>query len=327
MTSPDLPSDLRAALERLGEGLSRRDTAQRAARMSATYRGGGGSQSILDAQGALAYVFTRMPATYAALSGCFAAIGDSYPGFAPTSLLDVGAGPGTAAWAAAESFASLRDFTLLDANSALRSLALRLSQDNARLHAIDYRLGDAQTMLAEAPDADLVTASYIVGELNEKARLALAQGMWRRTRDILLIVEPGTPSGYARIIELRDALIAAGAHIVAPCPHEADCPLQPPDWCHFSRRLARLRDHKQIKGAELPFEDEKFSYIALSRTTATQRGSRILAVPRMTKTAVTTKLCTADGLALAIAPRRDRPAYAQARKRRWGDLVRFQGIS
>ena len=45
----------------------------------------------------------------------------------------------------------------------------------------------------------------------------------------------------------------------------ANVRLQPPDWCHFTQRLPRSRAHKQIKGAELPFEDEKFSYVALTR--------------------------------------------------------------
>ena len=80
--------------------------------------------------------------------------------------------------------------------------------------------------------------------------------MWAKTRDTLLVVEPGTPAGYARIIALRDHLIALGAHVAAPCPHDGQCPLQPPDWCHFSQRLQRTRAHMQVKGAELPFEEQ-----------------------------------------------------------------------
>ena len=34
--------------------------------------------------------------------------------------------------------------------------------------------------------------------------------MWAKTRDTLLIVEPGTPAGYAAIIALRQQLIAVG---------------------------------------------------------------------------------------------------------------------
>ena len=43
MTSPDLPAELKAALDARLHGLSRNDAAGRAASISQTYRGGGGS--------------------------------------------------------------------------------------------------------------------------------------------------------------------------------------------------------------------------------------------------------------------------------------------
>jgi ribosomal protein RSM22 (predicted rRNA methylase) len=93
------------------------------------------------------------------------------------------------------------------------------------------------------------------------------------------------------------------------------------DWCHFVQRLPRSRVHKHLKNAELPFEDEKFSYVALSRTPAQQRPARVLAQPVVTKVAVTAKLCTDDGLSIATIARRDKSAYARYRKFDWGDAV------
>ena len=107
----------------------------------------------------------------------------------------------------------------------------------------------------------------------------------------------------------------------APCPHDSACPLQSPDWCHFSQRLARSRAHKQGKGADGPFEDERFSYCVLTRAPATTHPSRILAQPVIGKAEISAKLCTSDGLAIAKVPRRDKPAYATARHWRWGDAV------
>ena len=50
--------------------------------------------------------------------------------------------------------------------------------------------------------------------------------------------------------------------------------------------------------------------------------SRILAPPRVTKPAITFKLCTPSGTAeLADAPRRDKVAYAWARRLDWGDAL------
>jgi ribosomal protein RSM22 (predicted rRNA methylase) len=145
--------------------------------------------------------------------------------------------------------------------------------------------------------------------------------LWERTRDTLLIVEPGTPPGYARIIALRAQLLANGAHVLAPCPHDDTCPLVAPDWCHFAQRLPRSRDHMLMKDADVPFEDEKFSYVALSRVQPGKRAARVLAQPHVGKAAVEAKLCTISGVTQASIPRRDKAAYAGARRWRWGDAV------
>ena len=321
MTAPDLPAELKAALDAKLHGLSRHDAAQRASLISQTYRDGGNSGAIKNETDALAYALARMPATYAAVTASLNALREIIPQFAPASLLDVGAGPGTASWAAAEAFSSLKVFTLLDANNALRALALDLGHDSNRLRHMTYTRGEARTALAASGTADLVVASYVIAELGEAERSALAELMWAKTRDTLLVVEPGTPAGYARIIELRAQLIALGAHVAAPCPHDGQCPLTAPDWCHFTQRLPRLRAHKQIKGAELPFEDEKFSYVALTRAPVASHPARVLAQPVVSKVEVSAKLCTPDGLALTRVPRRTKADYARARRWRWGDAV------
>jgi ribosomal protein RSM22 (predicted rRNA methylase) len=317
-----LPAELKAALHRLAEGRSRRTMAPRAAALSATYRCGGASTGIADGDDALAYAFARMPATFAAVAACLAEIARLRPDFAPMSLLDAGAGPGTATWAAAETFPPLAGFTQLDANPALRALAADLARGAPRFAALRQLSGDVRQALASADDADLVIASYLVAELPAADLGPVADALWRKTRDTLLVVEPGTPAGYARIIALRSRLIAAGAHVVAPCPHDRPCPLAPPDWCHFTQRLARSRDHKQVKGVDAPFEDEKFAYVALTRAPAPRPSARVLAQPLVGKVEVAAKLCTADGrAAIEKTPRRDKAAYARARRWNWGDAV------
>ncbi|HEV7600283.1 MAG TPA: small ribosomal subunit Rsm22 family protein [Bradyrhizobium sp.] len=321
MTSPDLPAELKAALDVKLHGLSRSDAAQRSARISETYRSGGGSAAIRTEADALAYALARMPATYAAVTASLNALAEIRPDFAPKNLLDVGAGPGTAAWAAAETFSSLAEFSLIDANAALRTLALDLFDKSSRLSTLQYRQGEARAVLGDAEPADLVVASYLLGEISDTERAALAGLIWARTSDTLLIVEPGTPAGYARIIELRRQLIALGAHVAAPCPHDGECPLIAPDWCHFTQRLPRSRAHRQLKGAELAFEDEKFAYVALTRLPVARHPARVLAQPDVSKVEVTAKLCTSGGLVVAKVPRRAKEHYARARRWRWGDAV------
>lgn len=316
-----LPSELSAALDRLTEGESRHQLATRAAKISENYRAGGSSVAIAARGDALAYALTRMPATFAAVMACLETLRTARPDFAPCTLCDIGAGPGTATWAAAEAFPSIESFLLADSNEPLRTLGIELVRKQERLKRAEYRGGNAQAVLNGTEPADLVIASYIVGEIDGTARDALAELIWQRTREVLVIVEPGTPDGYQRIIALREQLIAQGAYVLAPCPHERACPLIAPDWCHFTQRLPRSRDHMLLKGANVPFEDEKFSYLVLSRMPPAQRAARVLAEPMQTKAAITAKLCTADGLSMATVPRREKAAYALARRWKWGDGV------
>ena len=321
MLSPSLPAELRAALDAKLEGLSRQDVANRAAAISKAYREGGTSTAIASETDTLAYALARMPATYAAIVASLNALHDIKPDFAPRSLLDVGAGPGTASWAAAEAFPTLANLMLLDANPALRALALEFAKGNSRFNAASYQLGSARALLEGAGEADLVIASYLIGELGESERASLVDAAWTKTRDTLVMVEPGTPAGYARIIAARGQLIVSGAHVAAPCPHDRACPLHAPDWCHFAQRLPRSRAHMQMKGAEVPFEDEKFSYVVLTRAPPVQRPSRVLAPPMTGKAEIAAKLCTPDGVTLAKVARRDKTAYARARRWAWGDAV------
>jgi ribosomal protein RSM22 (predicted rRNA methylase) len=322
MISPDLPAALKATLEAKLHGQSRQEAAQRATRISQGYRSGGNSGTIATDADALAYAVVRMPATYAAVVACLNQLSALRPDFAPETLLDVGAGPGTASFAGADAFPSLTSFAALDANPALRTLALALTEENSRLQGLSYTLGPARTRIAQAEPADLVIASYMIGELSDGERAACVEALWARSRDTLVIVEPGTPAAYARIIAARAQLIAAGAHVAAPCPHDQPCPLVAPDWCHFVQRLARSRAHKQVKEVDVPFEDEKFIYLVLTRAPIERPSARVLAPTFITKVAATAKLCCADGtLQIASIPRRDKNAFAAARRWDWGDGV------
>ena len=319
----DLPGALRAAIERELEGRPRKDLAQRTAATTATYRAGGTSAAaIRGADDALAYALARLPATYAATATAFAEAARMAPDFAPTSLLDAGAGPGGGSWAACGAWPSLRAVTWLDASAPFLVLAERLAADGpAPLRDADARRGDLTG--GGFPAADLVLASYALAEIAPAAQVQVIDALWQATSGVLVLVEPGTPAGYTRILSAREALIPAGATIVAPCPHHAACPLAAPDWCHFSVRLARSRDHRLAKGGDVPFEDEKFAYLIAARphVAAVARTPRVLARPKAGKPGIEFKLCTEGGLEHRFVGRRDKAAHAVARRLDWGDAT------
>jgi ribosomal protein RSM22 (predicted rRNA methylase) len=320
----DIPSELRSSLDRIAEGQSRRDAAPRAEAISQLYRSGAGSAAaIRGPEDALAYAFTRLPATFAATSAVLAALREVCPDFSPRTLIDAGAGPGTAAWAATQRLATLDDIRLIDDNPHLRALALSLLASSAApaLRDAAYRQGDLIALLQSAAPADIVIAGYVIGELAPDLLTRIADALWSAAGGMLAVIEPGTPAGFLRIRALRAHLIAHGAHVVAPCPHDGACPIVAPDWCHFAQRLNRSRDHRQVKGASLSFEDEKFSYVVLARDPPRRGDARVLAHPRSLKSSVSAKLCTPEGIVTETADRRDREQYRLLKRWRWGDLV------
>lgn len=128
-----------------------------------------------------------------------------------------------------------------------------------------------------------------------------------------MIIEPGTPVGFGRIKEARDELLALGGRIVAPCPHGNQCPLADDDWCHFSQRITRTRLHRQTKAGELGYEDEKFSYIAISREQAMGTQSRVIRHPQTRKGHIRLRLCTEEGITSQVVTRKNRQLFRKAR--------------
>jgi ribosomal protein RSM22 (predicted rRNA methylase) len=242
------------------------------------------------------------------------------PQLAPKSLLDVGAGPGTASWAALAAFTSIERATLADSNPDLLSIAKSIATASTcpALRSATFTRADFHT--ADLPNSDLVIASYVLAEQPMEKIAAVSARLWTATQSMLLLVEPGTPQGFARIRTARAALLARGASIAAPCTHELACPIAGTDWCHFKVRLQRSRAHMHAKSAHVPFEDEPFAFVAATRETVRHSGARIVAPVQHSKFDLALQLCTDGKLQTQSIAARNKPHYKQAKKLEWGDL-------
>ena len=139
---------------------------------------------------------------------------------------------------------------------------------------------------------------------------------------LVLVLEPGTPRGYAAVLAARSRLTDAGWHLLAPCPQDGPCPVaaRPGDWCHFAVRLDRSALHRRVKGGRLGHEDEKFSYVLASREPVTPAGGRVLRHPVTRKGLVQLEVCDSQGsTGRVVVTRRDPIAYRAARDATWGD--------
>lgn len=321
MKSIDLPPRLAESAAHAVAPLSGRELAQARRDLTRRYRDrdaapGARARTPRDVA---AYAVARLPATYAAVS---AALGElERASLSPATLLDIGAGPGTALWAAAATFGTLRSAVAVESVEEMAKVgrAIAAASDLPAVRDAEWLVRDARRGLPDG-SFDLVTMAFVLNELSGEEAAALVGAAWARATAALVIVEPGTPAGYRRVIEARADLLQTGAATAAPCPHDLPCPLGGGDWCHFAVRLARSAEHRAAKDAQLGHEDEKFSYAVLVRDALVQRATaRILRHPQVRPGHIRFELCTPDGLRSNVVSRRDREAFRRARKASWGD--------
>ena len=247
-----LPGPLREAIE---QELSDRDGARlraAAAQLSERYRQmeggphlsssgkcGAGEIAMSEDVDRAAYLAVRMPATFAAITAALQwtreALGEEESA-QMRSMLDLGSGPGTALWAAAQVFPMLASATAVERDPRLIEIGRRLVHSDDRPQQVNSGLaGDpiaqpqqANSGLAGDPIAavreaqwlcgdltsdlppgswDLVVCAYALNEVGERDRSRLIRQAWARCSKLLVVVEPGTKAGFANVLAVRSQML------------------------------------------------------------------------------------------------------------------------
>ena len=324
----ELPLSCRMALEDMIEKSSctlamLRDAT---AKMTVSYKeaSGQGTRLVTRRCEVLAYAATRMPATYGAVSSSLDAALQTLSEDDAASLstvLDLGAGTGAAVLAATALLPGDIRITAVEREPEMLAIGRCLTEDCNVTWEQSDALAYAQRLAQEGKTYDVVVSSYMTNEMAEDTRRTLFDLLWRITGKLLLLVEPGTKVGSAILRAAREQLNACGAQVCAPCPQIGICPLEADDWCHFTCRVARSRLHKQLKGGDVPFEDEKFSYLALTRLPCTPVCGRILRHPQKDAGRITLTVCTPSGREIKTVTKRDKALFTAARKAGAGDSI------
>ena len=184
----ELPIELRDAVNSELAGRSPKELAPVVENLSKRYRSSLQAaveeRLVQTSDDAAAYAAFRLPATYGAVYGALGQVKAQLPEFRPTSLLDVGAGPGTAMWAAHHPDLwqdSLEKVTLLEREAAMISLGKRLAAQSS-LSSIRKAEWVPVDITGDWPTGshDLVVTAYVLGELPEEARPVLSSSFGKK---------------------------------------------------------------------------------------------------------------------------------------------------
>ena len=235
--------------------------------------------------GALAYATARLPSTYAAVRNVLQRLRLSRreAGWAPETMLDFGAGPGTAAWAAKSVWPSAQiRVTNVEGSVSMADVGYQIAC------LVDGQLKEDPTLdvrwVRGLPrdrienKYDVSVASYSLNELRGPVeRHQLLNRLMRSTKEYIVLIEHGTPHGFSIIEDSRRYILKVSRklgipfHVAAPCPHDGPCPLRDKRaWCHFSQRHTRTVEQRvavtSLTGkAPRDTYAERFSYVVLKR--------------------------------------------------------------
>lgn len=277
-----------------------------------------------------------------------------FAGQATVRMLDLGCGPGTAALAAAQFWQTAcpgqaleilgidqnREI-LKDARGLFTTAQFRQARFTSRCDEISPK---HLAIGLRKQRFDLILCTNLLNELGPlTVRQQVVQHLLRHhlsERGVLIIIEPALQQTTRELMQLRDDLLdATPVPILAPCLHQASCPMlrhNARDWCHAYldwRRPPLIAQVDQLIGNKKDFL--KFSYLILGQplpaaphtTPSPAARYRVVSAPMRSKGKTELLLCpdaTGDTSRLHRIARlsKDRTARNTALERAWrGDLV------
>jgi ribosomal protein RSM22 (predicted rRNA methylase) len=287
--------------------------------LSAAYRQRQGNYTQ-KAEDHMAYIMARMPATFAACEAVLSqAIGVGLQ--PPATALDIGAGPGTMGWALSQlDNADQMVLTQVEKDSTFAAFCAQVRPPLKQVQTVSTFLGNE----ALSPHG-WVSLAYVLCELAPGAQANWVERAFALTQEALILIEPGTPAGYRRILAARDQLISLGGHVVAPCPHQAACPLAKEDWCHFPARFQRTPEGRQLKHATLPYEEFSYLIVVKDPSSLMPYPGRVIRHPMPRSGHIHLDICTSQGAYEKVTiSAKSKDVYKTSRSLKWGDVVPFE---
>jgi ribosomal protein RSM22 (predicted rRNA methylase) len=231
--------------------------------------------------------------------------------FTPLSLLDFGAGSGTAAIAASIYFPDTISATHIEVSDGMNMVAKKITSPLVKSLTTLKKLDS----LSVESSFNLIIAANSLNEVPFDQRTVLAQELISRCCDggYIIFLEPGTMQASSELIKLREALLSSmsGASIFYPCFHQFPCKLLSDGngWCHREIQLQRSPYIRQIDQA-LGFNKHTISFSALifrkNGTHLDSKQYRVITEAKKNKVGSSAYLCGADYQGLVSLGKRDR---------------------
>lgn len=330
MTFANLPEPLEKAISMILKQQETPEWIHRAVDLHNRYTNGktDNKKFVHDFFDALAYLGLRAPATYAQVFGALSSVHEMIPMWRPKSVLDIGSGPGTAAWAVSSLWPELDNITCVDENRDFIFLGKQIIKDSEYVQHINWKNRDLRKGIDEDGNSyDLIIIANVLNELTPAVQENLIGQALNLCNGLLVIIEPGTPRGSQIVSSVAQKLSKAGTLLA---PYIANTFVEDNDYyLHFPQRFIRPEFQRRIRQQmresskmASDWEESKYSYVAISKFPARKSyWARIVGKTEIRKGFLEVPVITAEEIVKLKVMKRDREAYAFMKRLRWGALI------
>jgi len=277
----------------------------------------------------IAYLALRFPATYAQIVSALSHLAERLPAWRPTSVLELGCGPGTGIWAAKTVWPGITKATGVDQEQLFLSLAEEIHYGSKM--AIDSTWVKSTILkwlhTEDKTTYDLIIVANVLNELTDEERDLLLQKISAHSSGVVLLLEPGTAVGNT-LIQRTATAISETQHLLAPYVNNSLVSSED-YWIHFSQRFQRPEFQRRIRQSmrESPlmasdWEDAKYCYVAWGKVPKEKSvwGQCIGNVEKR-KGLLTIPVLTAEGVVSARVLKRNKDEYNYVKSIRWGEIL------
>ncbi|XP_075745129.1 ribosome assembly protein METTL17, mitochondrial [Rhipicephalus microplus] len=286
--------------------------------------------------GARGYLVGKLAGDYAVAHDVFHEIQHLYPAFAPNSIMDFGSGLASCFWAAKSIWPKyFQEYFSVDISNEMHALARLLAAGGNTNAQVKFRSFFQREFLPSTDKItfDLVVSAFTLMELpNAMQRLETVASLWGKTSGLLVLIENGTQAGHKAIAEARDFILMISkdggqepAHVLAPCPHDLDCPRETQALgipCTFQARY----EEPFLTASRHP-AISRYSYVVLQRPGEIgkeREWARVIRPVLRRSRHVVCRFCCKDARLREFVfskKRHGRHVYRLARSSEWGDQL------
>ena len=281
------------------------------------------------------YLATQFPFNYGFLTSVLSEIRERNRTFFPSTILDFGAGPGTAYWCCLDTWNSEKikqetKYVGIDISQDMIGLGESLlNQTGPFPNAAFKRFLPiySSTTSFQNHQNDLVVCNFSLLEIyRDKSIFEMTLGnLWKLTKSYFIVVNRADKEGFHVTQLVKDFVVENGGYIFAPCSN--DLPSDKTDCaCVFTHKIQLTELQRQVMSLKIAQSPLKFTYIVAckgNRPSSENSALRIVGPPSKLKNYVEFNLCSSGEKGLVegfVTKRESKEVYTKARKSKWGEL-------